>query len=502
MARIAVGGWHHETSTFAPTKATYEDFEKAGGWPGLSRGPALLEALQGINIPICGFLDAARADGHALVPLLWCEASPSAHVANDAYERIASMMLEDLKRVLPVDALYLDLHGAMVTEHLEDGEGELLARIRKRAGPGLPIFVSLDFHANVTPAMAKHATALVAFRTYPHVDMAETGLRTASLMSRALKGEPVVRHKAYRQLPFLIPISWQCTLIEPAVSLYRDVGTMERDPIGSISVPLGFPLADIHDCGPTVQVYGADERAVNRAADRLAQMVLEREGDFAGKLWQPEEAVRHAMEVARKGRGKPVILADTQDNPGAGADSDTTGLLRALVKLRAEGAVVAMVNDPVAARAAHAAGEGSEINIGLGEGSRLPGHAPFQATYKVERAVSGSFTATGPFYAGSRMKIGPMALLNVGGVRVVVSSLKQQCADQEMLRHVGLEPKDQRILALKSSVHFRADFQPLAEEILVVAAPGPSIADSALLDFKRLRIGVRTSPLGKPFRHA
>lgn len=502
MARIAVGGWHHETSTFAPTKATYEDFEKATGWPGLSRGPVLLEALRGINIPVCGFLDAARADGHELVPLLWCEASPSAHVAKDAYERIAAMMLEDLKRVLPVDALYLDLHGAMVTEHLEDGEGELLARIRKLAGPNLPIFVSLDFHANVTPAMAKHATALVAYRTYPHVDMAETGLRTAALMSRALKGEPVVRHKAYRQLPFLIPISWQCTLIEPSVSLYRDVGTMERDPIGSISVPLGFPLADIRDCGPTVQVYGADEKAVNHTADRLAQMVLEREGDFAGKLWQPEEAVRHAMEVARKGRGKPVVLADTQDNPGAGADSDTTGLLRALVKLRAEGAVLGLLNDPVAARAAHAAGEGAEINIGLGEGSKQPGHAPFQATYKVERAVSGSFTATGPFYAGSRMKIGPMALLNVGDVRVVVSSLKQQCADQEMLRHVGIEPKDQKILALKSSVHFRADFQPLAEEILVVAAPGPSIADSALLDFKHLREGVRTSPLGKPFRRA
>jgi microcystin degradation protein MlrC len=162
--------------------------------------------------------------------------------------------------------------------------------------------------------------------------------------------------------------------------------------------------------------------------------------------------------------------------------------------------VLGLLNDPVAARAAHAAGEGSEITMGLGEGSKLPGHAPFQATYRVERAVSGQFTATGPFYAGSRMQIGPMALLNVGGVRVVVSSLKQQCADQEMLRHVGIEPKDQKILGLKSSVHFRADFQPLAEEILVVAAPGPSTADSALLDFKHLREGVRTSPLGKPFR--
>jgi microcystin degradation protein MlrC len=344
------------------------------------------------------------------------------------------------------------------------------------------------------------ATALVVYRTYPHVDMAETGERSAALLDRILREPAIVRHKAYRQINFLVPLTWQCTLIEPAQSLYASLPDLERGEIASASVAMGFPLADIKDCGATVLAYGSSAEAPKRMADRLQAMVDARESGFAGKLWEPRDAVRHAMGIAKKGARGPVILADTQDNPGAGADSDTTGILRALVAERAEGAVVAMIADEAAARAAHAAGEGAEITIGLGEKSALPGHAPFEATYKVLRAASGSFTATGPFYAGSRMRIGPMALLEIAGVKVIVSGKKQQCADQAMLHHVGVTPKAQKILALKSSVHFRADFQALAHEILVVASPGPSIADPALLEFKRLRAGVRTSPGGARFQ--
>ncbi len=502
MARLAIAGWHHETNTFAPTKANYADFAEADGWPALSRGDALIEELSGINIPVAGFMDAARAEGHEIAPLLWCSASPSAHVTREAYEKIAAMIVEDLRAAGRVDALYLDLHGAMVSEHLDDGEGELLRRLRALVGPAMPIVVSLDFHANVTRAMFEAASALVAYRTYPHIDMADTGKRAANLLSRVLAEPSSVRAKAYRQVPFLVPLSWQCTIIEPARTIYDAVAAAERGAISSASLPMGFPLADIADSGASVQVYGSDRRAVEDAADALLSLMLTNESSFAGKLWEPREAVRHAMASFASGASKPIILADTQDNPGAGADSDTTGLLAALVAERAPGAVVAMVADLDAAKAAHAAGEGAEINLALGEKSRLPGHVPFRGTFKVLRTASGSFSATGPFYSGSRMRLGPMALLEIAGVRVVVSGRKQQCADQAMLRHVGLEPAEQKILALKSSVHFRADFQPLAHEILVVAAPGPSVADTALLPYRHLRPGVRTSPGGRTFVRA
>ena len=165
MARIAVGGFQHETNTFAPSPATYADFVRAVAWPGLVRGPELLGAFAGFNLPMAGFLDAMAASGNELVPLLWCAALPSARVTEDAYERVAAALLQDLAASLPLDAVYLDLHGAMVAEHLEDGEGELLARVRGVVGEEMPLVASLDLHANVTEAMVARASALIAYRT-------------------------------------------------------------------------------------------------------------------------------------------------------------------------------------------------------------------------------------------------------------------------------------------------------------------------------------------------
>jgi microcystin degradation protein MlrC len=497
MARLAIGGFVHETNTFAPTKARFEHFAMADGWPALVRGPAMVEAVKGINLPAAGFVEATLGLGHELVPLTWCSATPLAHVEREAYERIAGMLLDDIRQALPLDGLYLDLHGAMVAEHHEDGEGELLRRIRALVGETLPIVVGLDLHANVTESMVRHATALVAFRTYPHVDMAETGARAARLLDRLIGGTPCFR--ALRKAPFLIPLTWQCTLIEPAASIYRRLKELEREPgILSMSFTPGFPPADIRECGPAVIAQATTQAAADRAADLLEQLVEKSEPAFAGRLWKPDEAVAEAM-VREARAAKPVILADTQDNPGAGTNSDTMGVFAALVHAHAKGAVVGLVCDPESAAHAHEAGEGATIEIGLGNKSGLAGLTPYRGRFKVERLGSGSFTATGPFYLGSRMQLGPMALLEHEGVRVVVSSRKQQAADRSMFRHVGIEPERQKILALKSSVHFRADFQAIAEEILVVASPGSNPADHLQLPYKHLRPGLRLMPLGPAF---
>lgn len=489
MARIAIGGFQHETNTFAPSQATYEDFLRAGAWPGLTRGPALFEAVAGINLPIAGFIDGARQAGHELLPLSWTQATPSAEVSEDAYERIAGQIIEDLTELRHLDAVYLDLHGAMVAEHLEDGEGELLARVRRVIGPEPPLVASLDLHANITPAMVELSDALVVFRTYPHIDMAATGARAAALIARCLASgrKP---HKAYRQLPFLIPTTAGCTTQEPAKSLYAHLASLDRPPLVSLSFACGFGPADIHDCGPSVVAYGDTADATEAAAEALYDDALAHEAAFVGRIWQPAEAVAHAISVARQAAG-PVILADTQDNPGGGANADTVGLLAELVRQGAEGAVVGLIYDPEVAAAAHEAGEGATLRIGLGAKSGLPGHAPFEADYRVERLGDGTFTATGPFYEGAHMRLGPMALLAVGGVRAAVASRKNQAADQEMFRHLGVEPAEVKILVLKSSVHFRAHFEPIAAEVLVVAAPGPNPADLSDLAYRRLRPGVR-----------
>src|SRR6202035_3199989 len=155
MTRIAVGGFLHETNTFAPTKATYDDFLHGGGWPAMARGADVLKTMRNINVGLAGFVEEAEARGWEMVPTISCGASPSAHVTRDAFERIVQVMVEGIKTAGPLDAVYLDLHGAMVSEHLDDGEGEILARVRKVIGPGLPLVASLDLHANVSPAMVE-----------------------------------------------------------------------------------------------------------------------------------------------------------------------------------------------------------------------------------------------------------------------------------------------------------------------------------------------------------
>ncbi len=177
MARIAIGGFQHETNTFSPTPASFADFEAPDAWPGLTRGGAMLEAVAGINLPAAGFVQEARSLRHELVPLTWCSAQPSGRVTRDAFERISALLLDDLRRAGSVDGVYLDLHGAMVAEHIDDADGELLRRVRALVGPDVPIVASLDYHANVSALMARPASALVSYRTYPHVDMAECGAR-------------------------------------------------------------------------------------------------------------------------------------------------------------------------------------------------------------------------------------------------------------------------------------------------------------------------------------
>src|SRR3954453_16720955 len=248
MTRIAVGGFLHETNTFAPTKASYDDFVHGGGWPAMAHGAGLLKVMRKINVGLAGFVETAEENGWEMVPTVSCGASPSAHVTRDAFERIVKEMVEGIAAAGPLDAVYLDLHGAMVTEHLDDGEGELLARVRRVIGNELPLVVSLDLHANVTPAMVEHADALIAYRTYPHVDMAETGRAAAKHLALLLRSKQKLA-KAFRQLPFLIPISWQCTSDEPCKGIYQRLASLESDKVPTLSFAPGFPAADFPDCG-------------------------------------------------------------------------------------------------------------------------------------------------------------------------------------------------------------------------------------------------------------
>jgi microcystin degradation protein MlrC len=496
MTRIAIGGFLHETNTFAPTKANYEAFMHGSGRASMADAASVLQSMRNINAGQSGFITSAEANGWELVPTVACAASPSAHVTEDAFERIVDVITDRIAAAGPIDGVYLDLHGAMVTEHYDDGEGEILARVRKLIGPGVPLVASLDLHANVTPEMIDNADALIAYRKYPHTDMADTGRAAAAHLALLLNGQRFA--KAFRQLPFLIPISWQCTNDQPAKGIYETLAAYANDAVPNLSFAPGFPAADFVHCGPSVFAYGRTQDDADAAVEALAALVCGHEHDFDGRIYTPDEGVRHAMELA-KTASKPIVIADTQDNPGAGGDSDTTGMLRALVRNRAQRAALGMIYDPESALAAHAAGEGATVQLALGGKSGIPGDAPYEESFVVEKLSDGSFKAPGPFYGGRNMEMGPSACLRIGDISVVVCSHKAQLADQEMYRYVGIEPTEQAILVNKSSVHFRADFEPIAEQLLICAAPGAMPADPSTLPWSRLRPGIRLKPNGPAF---
>ncbi len=493
MARIAHAGFLHETNTFAPIKAEWDDFLRTESFPGLTQGDAILDIFPPINIGTGGFIKQARALGHELAPIAWSGAVPSAHVTEDAFERMWEIVAKGLEDLKPFDAVYLDLHGAMVTEHLEDGEGEFIRRTRAAIGPDMPLVVSLDLHSNTTDLMVQDCDGLVAYRTYPHLDMADTGERSARFLDGLLRGDQRPA-KARRSVPFLMPLTGQCTMVEPTKGVYDKLAEIEQDDgVRLMSYTPGFPPADIWDCGPVVIAYGDTQQDADRAADQLYDYIMEREKQFAVPMLSPDDAVSKAIA---SNSHKPMVLADVQDNCGAGATSDTTGLLAALVRQNADQAVLGVLVDPEAAAAAHEAGVGAEIELSVGGKLFTEGDPPFRGRFTVTSLSDGKFLCTGPFYKGVNANLGPSALLTIGGVSVLVSTNRMQAADKEIFRHVGVEPDQQKIVGLKSAVHFRGDFTDIAEEILVVLAPGAFNDRPETMPYENLRPGIRLCPEG------
>ncbi|MFK7943339.1 MAG: M81 family metallopeptidase [Paracoccaceae bacterium] len=483
--RIAIAGFQHETNTFAPGLTVYRDFEIADSWPRMLHGADVISETQGLNLPIAGFAEAAR--NSELLPILWCAAEPGGYATDDAFDRIATRILDGLAAAGALNGIYLDLHGAMVTESHEDGEGALLERIRAATGPDIPIAVSLDLHANVTARMVSLADVITIYRTYPHLDMAETGARAWPLLRDRIEGRSAA--SAFRQVPFLVPLHAQHTGAEPCRGLYAALNNLPDDTHAEIA--LGFTAADIADVGPSVVAYAPDETRAKALADDLYARIETAAPRFDCNLLSPEEAVVQAM--IHPGN---VIIADVQDNPGAGASSDTTGMLAALIKAGAPNALVGLLCDPDVAAMAHKNGLGAMFNAALGGHSGAVGDLPLKARFKVVALSDGRANFTGEMYGGGIAELGPSAVLQIEGfgIEVVVTSQRSQCLDLGLFRHFGLEPRTFKIVVVKSTAHFRADFEPIASRIVNAAAPGLFPCRTSEIRYTKARPGLRHMP--------
>jgi microcystin degradation protein MlrC len=497
--RVLLAGFKHETNTFAFNRADWAAFERGEMFPKPTHGAAMLEMLSRVDVSATGFMRQAQARGWTLAPSLWCGAVPSSYITDDAFERICTAILADVRR-LDYDAIYLELHGAALTESFDDAEGELLARIRHVVGPSVPIVASLDLHANVTQAMLALADGMVAFRTYPHIDYVKTGERAAELLARIVAKGGREKSDA-RRLPFLISINSQGTASQPAQGCYALLEDIDAR-LGTVSsFCMGFPASDFEECGPVLWSHG--ERAAE-AMDMLYAHVAE-PTQWRLTAQRAGEAVAAAMARAAVST-RAVVIADTQDNPGIGGTSSTTGVLRALLDAGAGVAfpgrvAMGVLYDPLAATLAHTAGIGSEIRCALGESVQTPAGAsepPVCGTYRVLALGDGVATFKGPKMTGFRTQLGPSACLEIDGVRIVVASGRIGAQDRELFRMVGIVPEAMKIIVVKSSHHFRADFDAVVEnpdtDILFALAPGLLLVDPADLPWKKLSPHTRLRP--------
>ena len=489
--KIAVAGFQHETNRFSPIETSYEDFVKEDGWPGLTQGENLWDVFLEANIPLGGFLTYAK--GHIdVVPILWASAEPAGLVHDDAFDRISNMILDGLETAMPLDGIYLDLHGAMVCQSHEDGEGEFLRRLRNRIGNQIPVAVSLDLHANITAESAALADVMTIYRTYPHIDMADTGYRAGVLLHEIIK-TGLKPHCEYRQLPFLIPLPAQCTDLEPARSLYEKLPLETSLRSGSADIALGFPASDIAQMGPAFVTYDFYKKDAQQRADQLEQSFLEAESSFVMPIYRPKEAVQLALK--RGPQKRPIILADAQDVSGAGSTSDSTELLAELARVGILNCAVGAIYDKEAVELAHEVGVGGEFSCELGDKYSVPKHPGFQGTFKVTALSDGKFEYHGKMMSGVTAKIGPTAALELvhdrADIQIVVTSERVQLLDQAIMSHIGIRPEEKSYLAIKSVVHFRADFESISDEIIIVEARGfsPCRFEDGL--FPHLREGVR-----------
>ncbi|MCA0922841.1 M81 family metallopeptidase [Pseudooceanicola nanhaiensis] len=485
--KIAAAGFQHETNSFAGRRTPRSEFDRPGGWPAFCRGEEMGRIMRGTGTPMAGALRVADAAGVEVVPILWCIGLPSGPVEDAAFDDIACDICRGFEAALTAgaEALYLDLHGAMAAVSWPDAEGELIRRLRKIAPAPFPIVASFDLHGNISEAMVRDLTLLDCYRTYPHTDLKDTGARTMERLIAHLDGAPAPV-LAYRAVPFLVPAPEQCTFLEPTKGLLAaaDALIAATPGIEEISQFFGFPLADVPDSGPAMIVQGQDPAAVEAAAEHMLNLWCRAESAFHTRRVPAAQAVAEAVALAAGPGTGPVVISDTQDNPGGGGSGDTTGMLHALLAGKAVGAVMVHIADEPASLAAHAAGLGGVVDLAIGAGLSREYGDPVPGPWTVVALGDGSFTGVGPMYRGNPIALGPVALLERDGVRVIVAPRKMQASEPGLLMHLGLVPEEQAILVLKSSVHFRGAYQDMARAIVMGVAPGCVVSDLTLLDYK------------------
>lgn len=480
--RVLLAQMKHETNTFSPVPTDLARFARGQALP--YYGDEAYSAFKGTGSGLGGFIDLAEEAGAEIVIPIAANAWPSGPVEQSAYEHMCDCICEAVAK--GCDAILLDLHGAMVTEALEDGEGVLLQRIRAIA-PQTPVGVALDMHANLFPAMMENINVVAGYQTYPHIDHYETAVRAGKPIFAMLRGESVPA-MVWGNRPMLPHVMRQGTDDLPNRELQILCREMEQNGALTASLFTGFPHADVYNAGLSCAVVTDNDPALARQyRDRLLDRAWVDRERFVYHIEPLSESLARAKSITEG----PVILLDHYDNAASGGTMDTTTVLRGIIEAGLEDVAAFAIFDPEAVRIMLDAGIGSNLTLSLGGKIDMPSVGlrgrPLEVSGRVKLISDGRFRNLGPAYTGVLMDMGPTVVLDTGAVEIVVVSRHQEPNDLGCFLSLGIDPARKRYLMIKSRIHYRAGFGTLAKTVIECTGSGVCTSDYSMLNFRNVR---------------
>lgn len=476
--RFLIGGYKHELHSFVPGETTLQDIEWAGF---VVDGPESLGPRTGSRFEHHAAAEYAAANGIELVPVLQAWGGAGPRVTDETYDGIATSILAAAERERDsIDGVYLTIHGAMASTSLDDTEGDIAARLRAVVGDRLPIAASFDLHGHATDAMARNLDVMVAFRTCPHTDYFETGMRTIELLHRAAAGE-IAPVTVQRKLRMAASAERHDTTDGPMVPVMAMAREAEKLPaILAVSVFATQPWMDVTEFGWSVVVTADGDAAAGQAvADDIARRIWERRETFLVH----KTPISKAIGIATRTTGRPVVFAEGSDSPTAGSPGDGNDLLRHLLREPFAGTVMLTVTDPHAAAICAAADIGSDVTLRLGGAISPQFFSPVEVTGTLLRRSDGRFHLDFP---GRPIDLGPAALVQAGDVSIVVTTRPAWQLDASIYRHMGLDVREADIVLVKSAGGYRAAYDPIAAAIVEIDVAGPCDSDLTRLPFQKV----------------
>ncbi|PCJ60543.1 MAG: hypothetical protein COA79_08195 [Planctomycetota bacterium] len=480
--KLFIAGFFHETMTFSKNKTNLGHFKERG----YKSGQELYESEKGTRSAIGAFIDVGEKNNIELQFSLNASAVPSGIVTREVYDVVIEKVTRDLKECQDIDGILIDFHGAMVVEGIDDPESLFLKTLKELTDFKIPIMFVFDYHANIGSDTIKYSDGFVVYKTYPHIDMYETAHETINLMINTLENK-INPKIAFRNIPLISPLLSQGTFCSPMKELIELAKSYyQKDKVLSVSLAPGFAYADIQENGfSVIATTDDDETLANKIVVEISEAIWEKRHQLICNPISIKDAIKEATSTNTS--NGPVLLCDAADNPGGGSAGDGTDILRELLDQNISDALVSTIWDAESARELHQHKVGEMVKLNLG--GKSPEHAgtSLDIEGKILSLKDGHYTNKGPFNTGSKANLGLTALIDINGIKVIVHENRAQTLDREIIRFTGINPEDQKIIVIKSTIHYRADFEPIASKVIEVNAPGPVCPNLKELDYKNIR---------------